>query len=243
MIALLVGTSVFLTALAVRRPGVSALVGRYVGDSDRAAGRPRPRTLRIPAAVVVGIVLGIVLGPGGPVVGAVAGASGGAVADVVHTSSVRRHRSRRLGHELATVADMCALYVRSGDSVVAAIRRLTAEASGVAAIEMAGILQSLDRGIGFPEAARSAARRSAHRDGSRFYELLALAHVSGSRLVDSLEMFAADRRAALERELTAEGGRRALASYGPILGLMIPTTLVFLMYPTLAGLDALSSSQ
>ena len=56
-------------------------------------------------------------------------------------------------------------------------------------------------------------------------------------------MFAVDRRAALEREMAIEGGRRALTGYGPILGLMIPTTLLFLMYPTLAGLDALSTTR
>jgi hypothetical protein len=42
--------------------------------------------------------------------------------------------------------------------------------------------------------------------------------------------------------MTEEGGRRALVGYGPILGLMIPTTLAFLIYPTLAGLDALAAA-
>jgi tight adherence protein C len=242
MTALLVGVAVFLVVLAVRRPGLTVVVGRYVGDPE-VAGVSRRSKPTIDPAVVVGVAVGVTLAPGGPAVGAMIGALGGVVFSATRTSSSRRHRSRRLAHELATVADMCALYVRSGDSVIGAMRRLTAEATGVAALEMSEMLDAVDRGIGFAEAARSAARSSAHRDGARLYELLAQAHRSGARLVDSLEMFAADRRAALERELTIEGGRRALASYGPILGLMIPTTLVFLMYPTLAGLDALASTR
>ena len=63
----------------------------------------------------------------------------------------------------------------------------------------------------------------------------------GGRLADALTGLAADYRAGLERELVAEGGRRALSTYGPILALMIPVTLLFLMYPTLAGLRELSA--
>ena len=82
---------------------------------------------------------------------------------------------------------------------------------------------------------------ASHPDASRLYDLLGHAHRTGGALADSLTALAADYRAARIRDLTAEGGRRALASYGPILALMIPVTLLFLMYPTLAGLNALSS--
>ena len=33
-----------------------------------------------------------------------------------------------------------------------------------------------------------------------------------------------------------------MATYGPILGLMVPTTLLFLMYPTVVGLTSLSGT-
>jgi hypothetical protein len=33
-----------------------------------------------------------------------------------------------------------------------------------------------------------------------------------------------------------------MAAYGPILALMVPVSLLFLMYPTLTGLNALSQS-
>jgi hypothetical protein len=46
----------------------------------------------------------------------------------------------------------------------------------------------------------------------------------------------------LARDLTAEGGKRALATYGPVLALMVPVTLLFLLYPTLAGLRSLAGS-
>lgn len=243
MIGVLVGLAVFCGVLAVRPPSMTNVLGRYVADADE------PRTVHdrswmaaLPSAGV-GLAIGSVLVPGGITTGAVVGLAAGFWLGRLHASARRRRRGDRLGLELPTVADMCALHILSGESVVGSIRRFTTEADGVAAEEMTDILDAVERGTGFPEAAREAARCSAHRDAGRLYELLAQAHRSGARLIDSLEMFASDRRAAIERELTAEGGRRALTGYGPILGLMIPTTLLFLMYPTLAGLDALAATR
>lgn len=242
MTGALVGVAVFLVLIAIRPQSLSDRVGRALSRQDVVASREGRRLALSPGAAV-GFGVGVVLGPGSPVVAGLVGAGAGHIAVSLRRSARLRHRSRRLGQELPTVADMCALYVLSGESVVTAMRRFVDGARGVAAEEMAGILAAVDAGAGFPEAARDAARQSAHRDAARLYEMLAQAHRSGARLVDSLEMFAADRRAALERELTVEGGRRAITGYGPILGLMIPTTLVFLMYPTLAGLEALSTTR
>ena len=70
---------------------------------------------------------------------------------------------------------------------------------------------------------------------------MANAHGTGGRLAETLADLAADYRATLARDLTAEGGRRALSTYGPILALMVPVALLFLMYPTLVGLRQLST--
>jgi tight adherence protein C len=242
MTALLVLVTVFCGVLAIRRPPLVDVVGGYVGVDTDVAPRD-PRVMAVRSEPAIGAVIGMLLLPMGVLLGAVAGAAVAVGLGRLRRRSASRARSRRLGQELATVADLCALYVLSGDSVVGALRRLSGDARGVAVAEIGEILEQVDAGIGFPEAAREGARQSAHRDGARLYELLAQAHRSGARLVDSLEMFAADRRAALEREMAVEGGRRALTGYGPILGLMIPTTLLFLMYPTLTGLDALSTTR
>ena len=70
--------------------------------------------------------------------------------------------------------------------------------------------------------------------------LLAHAHDTGGRLADALGDLGTDYRASLARDLTAEGGRRALTTYGPVLALMVPVTLLFLLYPTLVGLRSLA---
>lgn len=150
-------------------------------------------------------------------------------------------RALHLRRELPTVADTLALSVLAGEPVGGAVERFAATSRGVAAQELAAIADEHRAGRGLPEALTRAAAATAHAEAGRLYELLGHAHRTGGRLADALAELAVDYRAALARDLTAEGGRRALATYGPILALMVPVTLLFLMYPTLTGLAALSS--
>jgi len=228
-------------SLGVRRPSLDRRVTRYLrptGARTKSAGRrPRPETV---LGVVVGAVAGAVLGPVSVGTGVVAGAVAGALLAVLSRRRIERHRAGIAGHELPAIADLLSLYLLAGSSVVGAMRSVCAEASGVVTAEMRTILDQVDRGEGLVEALGGGVQRAHHRDAGRLYQLLAQAHRSGARLVEALQMFASDRRAAIDREVVEEGGRKAITGYGPILGLMIPTTLVFLIYPTVAGLDALA---
>ncbi len=171
----------------------------------------------------------------------VAGAGAGVLGLSVWMTRRQEQRADRLRRELPVVADAIALNVLAGASVSGAIDAVAAATRGVAAEEMAAVGAAYRAGSGLPEALMHASRDTVHPDAARLYDLLATAHDTGGRLADSLAELAADYRAALTRDLTSEGGRRALAVYGPILGLMIPVALLFLMYPTLVGLRELSS--
>jgi len=243
MTALLVGLAVFLIVIAGRRPATSSVIARYVSGpvvTPDGSGRHLPEDLMLWTGI--GAVSGALLLPILWSLGLVLGAVSGAVAATGLQRRRRRRRRRRLGYELPAIADLLGLYVRSGESVHGAMRRVCVEASGIAVSEMSQAIESIDDGTALVEAMRGAASESVHPDGARLYELLAQAHRSGARLVDALEIFSADRRSAIARDMTEEGGRRALIGYGPILGLMIPTTLAFLIYPTMAGLDALAAA-
>lgn len=243
MTALLAGLAVFLIAAGLRQPATSGVVAPYVGYSIAAS---RKVGLVISDEVIlwsgIGSVVGAVALPVPWVFGLLLGGGAGFFTELTSRRRSRRRRRRRLGYELPAIADHLALYVLSGESVLGAMRRVCADATGVAGAELSDAVTAVDEGSALVEAVRDVAGRSAHPDAARLYELLAQAHRSGARLVDALDIFAADRRSAIGREMTEEGGRRALIGYGPILGLMIPTTLAFLIYPTLAGLDALAAA-
>jgi tight adherence protein C len=238
MSALLIAAAVFVAGGAIR-PRRLRLDPFLASAAPGPA--PRPRRLRVPGAAMFGAVAGLLVAAGvgaGAVSAAALGAAAGALIRRAAASTRRQHRTRRLDLELPTVADTLALHVLAGDPVFAALHRFAADASGVAAQEVRRLLT--DDGDGLETALRRAAAHSESTEAARLFDLLAHAHRTGGRLAEALSALADDYRASIASDLTAEGGRRSLAVYGPILALMVPVTLVFLMYPTLAGLTALS---
>lgn len=253
---LLTAGAVFLLVRRRGRPALGDRLTAYLGSATRP---PAPAARPAFAADLVarlapagaGVAAGWLLGTGSlflPAAGAnrpwlaVAGGAAGLLARRIRVRHRADSRARRLQRELPTVADTMALSVLAGDSVAGAAARFAASSRGVAAEELAAVVADHHSGRGLNEALSAAAGRSAHPEAARLFELLGHAHRTGGRLAEALGELAVDYRAALARDLTAEGGRRALASYGPILALMVPVTLLFLMYPTLTGLAALSSA-
>lgn len=173
---------------------------------------------------------------------AVLGAAAGWVLWSMHETNVKQRRAQRLRYELPVVADAMSLHVVAGESINGTIRSIIEETNGVAAQEFAEVVGALEAGSGLPDALAEASRITAHHDATRLYETLSHAHTTGGRLAASLGDLAIDYRAGLERDLLAEGGRRSIATYGPVLALMVPTALLFLIYPTLLGLRALSGA-
>jgi Flp pilus assembly protein TadB len=200
----------------------AAGAGAAIGAMSATAASPAPRS-------IAGLTI--------------AGAAAGGLSVRVAATQRREARRRRLRQELPTAADAIALHVLAGESIPVALERFCDEAGGVVADELAAVLHDHGSGATLPEALASAARTSDHPDAARLYEALAHAHHTGGRLADGLAALAVDFRAAAGRDLLAEGGRRALATYGPILALQIPVTLLFLMYPTLVGLGELSATR
>lgn len=269
MPAALAATGVFLAVGAARAPQLLERVGAYLRPprrpvpADRGALSPGELRLRHAgldwtaatlaarrlAAGAVGAFAGalaaqgdlFVAGSGRSVPGLMLlGAAGGVLALSVWTTQRRERRAEALRRELPTVADALALNVLAGSSVARAIEAVAAAARGVVSAELQRVAENYRTGMGMTEALLRASRETAHPDATRLYDMLGAAHDTGGRLAEALAELATDYRAGLARDLTTEGGKRALAVYGPILGLMIPVALLFLMYPTLVGLRALS---
>jgi len=251
--AVLAGLAVFMIA-SPRRSGLSERLEPYLSGSEmlsRASGPGLSRFLPVMPWVVVGVFIGVLLaqgdlfiaGPGRslPALAALGGAAGW-FAWSAHRSTLRQRRSDSLRFELPVITDAVAMQIVSGESVSTAISNVCDAATGVATDELKAALQATDGDKSLHEALIDASRSSAHADGRRLYETLSHAHEAGGRLGESLASLSADFRASIERDLTAEGGKRAIASYGPILALMVPTALLFLLYPTLLGLRALSGA-
>lgn len=233
------------------RVDLGAVVGRYLrpaAPSERAGRRridPQP-VLWSAVGALAGILLGqgdlFVAGPSRhvPLIG-VLGGGAGYLAWSMRRSMRRDRAARHLRYELPIICDALALQVVAGESVASAIGNVTDATTGVVASELRIALEAGDR-IGLEASLLQAASDTAHPDGRRLYDLLAHAHATGGRLADALVDLGADYRAGLERDLTTESGRAMVTTYGPVLALMVPTALLFLLYPTLLGLRSLTGA-
>ncbi|MDH3730567.1 MAG: type II secretion system F family protein [Acidimicrobiia bacterium] len=176
-----------------------------------------------------------------PALGAV-GAFAGVLGFRIWVTQRTERRARQLHAELPVIADLIALRVLAGESVASALEHVVEGTSGIAAAEFREVLERYGEGLGLSEALQVEVGRTVAPEAGRLYGFLANAHQAGGRLAEALLGLSIDYRAEQERELQVEGGKRALAVYAPILALMIPVALLFLMYPTLEGLSGLSTS-
>jgi hypothetical protein len=251
--AVAAATAVFLLVTRVRKASLSVVVRDYLvaPDVEESARPPLPRDLGFVPWVVGSAVVGLLLAQGdlflagagrsAPALG-ILGATGGWLVWSSRRTSLKERRSLRLRHELPVVADAIALHAVAGESVSSALSAVATQTTGVAAEEFTDALDRYSDGEGLTEALEEIKRSTAHPDAVRLYEVLIHAHGSGGRLAASLSELAVDFRSSIASDLTSEGGKRAITSYGPVLALMVPTALLFLLYPTLLGLRALSGA-
>lgn len=248
------GVAVFLLVTRTATSTVSSVVRDYLVGPEPESGPEQNRDLRdlsfVPW-VLAGAFIGLLLAQGDlflagagrsvPALGLL-GAAAGWFTWSARRSTRRAHRALRLRHELPVVADAIALHTLAGESVASALCAVVRETTGVANDEFRTILEAHAQGTGLAEALTDARRVTAHPDAIRLYEALIHAHGSGGRLASTLGDLAMDFRSGIASDLTSEGGKRAVTSYGPVLALMVPTALLFLLYPTLLGLRALSGA-
>ena len=251
--AVLAAVAVYALVSGGVRTSMAEVLGRYLMP-EQAEHQPARRSIHAgpwAVSVVVGGFVGVLASQGdlfisgtgrsAPPLALLGGLAGYFVWSFRRTNAKDR-TARNLRFELPIVADAIALHVVAGDSVSYSIRSVTRDMTGVAVGELSAVLDRQDEGAGLAESLQAAGDLTAHPDARRLYDLLAHAHESGGRLAEMLAELAVDLRAGIERDLTAEGGRRAVATYGPVLALMVPTALLFLLYPTLLGLRALSGT-
>jgi len=254
LMAVMAGVGVYMVAAPTPGTGLGVFLEQYLAPRPKEED-PKRRHLSFtggrPVAVVGGAFLGLLAAQGDLFLAGrsrsslalmILGGASGWVLWSMHETNAGERRAKRLRYELPVMSDAMALHVVAGDSISGAMASVVNETSGVATEEMAAILAAHDSGTGLSDALAEGSRVTAHSDAIRLYETLSHAHSTGGRLADALGDLSIDYRAGLARDLVSEGGKRAIATYGPVLVLMVPTAMVFLIYPTLLGLRALSGA-
>ncbi|MBE1877156.1 type II secretion system F family protein [Myceligenerans pegani] len=174
-----------------------------------------------------GVVLGalVVLG----------GAAGYVTCDQALTWTVRRREERMLA-EFPTIADLLALAVAAGESPAAALDRVARSTTGELSRELTRVVRAVRAGAAVPDALTAMSARTGCVPLSRFADAVAVALERGTPLAGVLQAQAQDVREAGRRALMESGGRREIAMLVPVVFLILPVTVMFAVFPSLAAL-------
>jgi tight adherence protein C len=164
-----------------------------------------------------------------------AGVSGVLARDALLTRQVRRHEERLLA-ELPTVAELLALSVVAGEGPVGALERVVRSTRGALAGELAQTLADARAGTPLTRALERLADRTGLAPLTRFAEGVAVAVERGTPLADVLRAQAQDVRESGRRALMEQGGRKEVLMMVPVVFLILPVTVAFAVFPSIAVL-------
>jgi tight adherence protein C len=170
-----------------------------------------------------------------PVGAAVTGVLG---RDWALSRAVRRRQAAVLA-ELPDVAELVALAVTAGEGVLGAVDRVCRLTGGALAADLADVLGRVRAGAPVVTALESLRDRTAAPELARFLDGIVIALERGTPLAEVLRAQAADVRDAGRRALLESGGRREIAMLLPVVFGILPTTVIFALYPGLVSITAL----
>lgn len=186
------------------------------------------------------VALAAVVGRGAHPVAALVFVALGGIAGVVVPerllSRQARARETRLMAELPTIAELLALAVGAGEGALGALERAARTTRGELAEEIARTLADTRAGTPLTVALERLADRTALVPLTRFAEGIAVALERGTPLAEVLRAQAQDVREAGRRALMETGGRKEVAMMVPVVFLVLPVTVVFAVFPSLAVL-------
>lgn len=187
-------------------------------------------------------------GAGGGAIGVLASVTAGANAAVVlllglvgFVGGVAHWRARieraiderrtRMRIELYTVNHLLAMNVRVGGGVVQAVQRVVQRGNGAIVDELTAALVAHETGLRAAEAFHRIARVAPEPNAARTYRLLAAGAQWGADLAEGLLTLAEDVREGRREALRRTATKRRAAMLVPIIAILAPVMLLFIVAP------------
>lgn len=167
---------------------------------------------------------------------AIAAAGGVLARDHLLTRAVRQRRES-MQAELPTIVEMLAMGVSAGSSLMGAFERVSRVGHGVVAAEIGRVLDDTRVGLPLVPSLQRMAARAELNEITRFVEATVVAIERGTPLADVLAAQASDAREASRRALIEAGGRKEIGMMVPVVFLVLPLSVLFVLFPGFYGLS------
>jgi tight adherence protein C len=140
-------------------------------------------------------------------------------------------RMSRMAAELPTVLEFLTLSMSAGEGVLDAIRRVSRISRGELAAELGGVVSQVNTGVPLTEALTRLSAGVQLPALTRCIEQITGALERGTPLADVFRAQAQDSREDAKRTLIEVAGKKEVAMLIPLVFLILPTTIVFAIFP------------
>lgn len=147
-----------------------------------------------------------------------------------------KRRQKLIDSQVPDTSDLLALALGAGESIPAALERMSRVAQGQLSFELGRTVGELRMGTSTTSALGRLARRNDSRALDRLCQTLITAVERGSPLARVLHDQAQDIRETARQQLMEEGGKREIFMLVPVVFLILPITVLFALYPGIAAL-------
>jgi len=140
-------------------------------------------------------------------------------------------RTARIADELPTVLEFLTLSLSAGEGILDGLRRVSRVSSGELAGELGGVTTAVASGLPLSTTLTTLARELQLPAFTRAVEQITGALERGTPLADVLRAQAQDSRDDSKRALLELSGKKEVAMLVPVVFLLLPTTVLFAIFP------------
>lgn len=154
----------------------------------------------------------------------------------------RVHRKRiAIESEFPAIVEMLTLAIGSGESPTSAMSRIARRADGFLARDFRQVISQVESGVPFHLALDEMSRRAKSVTLRRFVDSMIISITRGAPLVEVLSHGAQEARNNERVSLLNKAGKSEIAMMIPVVFLILPISILFALFPSLASLELFNS--
>lgn len=146
-------------------------------------------------------------------------------------------RVKEIESEFPAIVEMLTLAIGAGESPAAALKRIAARASGHIAEEFNRVVIEVESGTSFTYALDHMGKRLDLDTLRRFVDSIIISISRGTSLVETLTHGANESRNQERVRLLTAAGKSEISMMIPVVFLILPISILFALYPSLANLN------
>lgn len=139
--------------------------------------------------------------------------------------------------EFPALIELLTLAIGAGESPSGAIKRISLRAKGYLPSELQRVTKDVENGKSFTLALDNLSRKVSSPVVRRFADSMAIAISRGTPLVETLTHSVSEARNSERIKMLNSAGKAEISMMIPVVFLILPISILFAMYPSMASLD------